>query len=474
MAADFTLPQLDSRVLSTLNADGTRRWMQPRDARGKYWRARLSVAIALIAVFTALPWIRISGKPAIFLDVMTRHFTFFGTTFRSTETLLLAILMITVFVSIFLITALFGRAWCGWGCPQTVYLEFVYRPIERLFLGTGSMRGTGGAPLWRRIAMYAAFLVISAHLANTFLAYFVGTDRMMEWTLGQPANHPVAFALFAGTVALMLFDFVFFREQLCTIVCPYGRMQSVLLDRNSLVVAYDRLRGEPRARVAERKKREASAQKVGDCIECTMCVQVCPTGIDIRDGLQLECIHCAQCIDACDQVMTRIGKAPGLIRYSSQNRIEGTPNSSFRYRLLLYPALLLLLVGTLTVLIARHEQVLIEQERTVGSNFTLGADGSVETPIRLLIENRTDAARSFTVHGIADVAIVGELPSIQVAPSSAASIAFSVRTTSASFGRGSRHGSVLIRDDLGVTQAEILSIAGPFNATGSMTTGDWP
>jgi polyferredoxin len=203
-----------------------------------------------------------------------------------------------------------------------------------------------------------------------------------------------------------------------------------------------------------------------------MCTQVCPTGIDIRDGLQLECIHCAQCIDACDEVMKRIDKPTGLIRYSSQNQMEGTANTSFRYRLILYPALLVVLVSTLALLLVRREQVLIEQERTVGSNFTLRDDGSVETPIRLLIENRTDFARTFTVQGVADVAIAGELPRVEVAPASAVSILFVVRTTAASFGRGSRHGSVLIRDDGGAEQMEPLSIAGPFNATGPINSGE--
>lgn len=462
MAGDFTLPQLDERVLSTLNADGTRRWMEPRDARGRHWKARLLVAVALIAVFTALPWMRIAGKPPILLDVMTRQFTFFGTTFRPTETLLLALLMLAVFVTVFLLTALFGRVWCGWACPQTVYLEFVYRPIERLFLGSAYGRKGAKVAAWRRLAMYVAYLLLSAHLANTFLAYFVGTDRLTEWTFGSPSAHPAAFGVFAVTVGLMMFDFVFFREQLCTLVCPYGRFQSVLLDRDSLIIAYDRLRGEPRARAAERRALEAEGKPAGDCVECSMCQQVCPTGIDIRNGLQLECIHCAQCVDACDEVMRKVGKPIGLIRYSTQNRIERTGGRGFRYRLVVYPVLLAALVAGFVVLLARREAVLVEQVRSVGSNFTALDGGMIESPIELLVENRTDAPRTVVVRGDGDLGVVGDRASVEVPPAEAARLALRVLAPASTFGRGSRHGNLRLDDGSGAPRTVEVTVAGPF------------
>ena len=465
----FTLPQLDERVLSTLNVDGTRRWMSPREVRGRTWRARVVVAWALIAVFTALPWIRIDGKPGLLLDVMTRQFTFLGTTFRPTETLLLALLLMSVFVGIFLLTALLGRVWCGWGCPQTVYLEFVYRPLERLFLGHAY--GKPGAPVaaWRRILMYVVFLALSAHLANTFLAYFVGTDRLVEWTFGAPSRHPVAFATFAVTVGLMMFDFAFFREQLCTLVCPYGRFQSVLLDRDSLVIGYDRGRGEPRMKGAARREAEAAGARAGDCVDCTMCVQVCPTGIDIRNGLQLECVNCAQCIDACDGIMAKVGKPLGLIRWDTTNRLEGSARKRFRFRLLAYPVLLAVLVTALAVLLARREPALVEQSRIVGGNFVELPGGTVETPVRLLVENRTGSTVDFTVRGMGDVAVVGGEARITVKPFDAATLELKVACPLPSFGRGSRKGMLHVESEAGFAKDVPVTIAGPFGTAKEAT-----
>ncbi len=440
--------------------------MAPRESRGRFWKARLLVAWGLIAAFTVMPWMTIAGKPPILLDVMTRQFTFFGTTFRPTETLLLALLMLVVFVTVFLLTALFGRVWCGWGCPQTIYLEFVYRPIERLFLGSGYGRKGAQVAPWRRLLLYAAFLLLSAHLANTFLAYFVGTARLSDWTFQNPAKHPVAFAVFAVTVGLMMFDFAFFREQMCTLVCPYGRFQSVLLDRNSLIIGYDRTRGEPRAKAVERRAVEAAGGKAGDCIECTMCVQVCPTGIDIRDGLQLECVSCTQCIDACDDVMDKIGKPRGLIRYSSQNELEGVKKKGVRGRLILYPAMLAILLAALVTLLVRREPALIEQARITGANFTQMPDGRIKTPVRLLIENRTDAERTYTVTGAGDVEVVGGEVHASIASEQPGTVDLFVACPANSFGRASRQGEVLVRDGNGFEKRVRLTITGPFNARG--------
>jgi cytochrome c oxidase accessory protein FixG len=469
VGADFTLPVLEERVLSTLNADGTRRWVTPREVRGPIWRARLVVAWALIALFTTLPWLRISGKPPILLDVMLRQFTFFGTTFRPTETLLLALLMLTVFVTIFLATALFGRVWCGWACPQTVYLEFVYRPLERLLLGAAYGRRGAKAAGWRRLVMYAAFLVLSAHLANTFLAYFVGTDRLTGWILGSPAHHPVAFAVFAATVALMMFDFAFFREQLCTLVCPYGRFQSALLDRSSLIIAYDTARGEPRAGGAQRREMAELGERAGDCVACTMCVQVCPTAIDIRDGLQLECVNCAQCIDACNEVMDKVGKPRGLIRYSTQGRGEARRGGRFRVRIAVYALLLLGLTGALVTLIARRQPASVEQVRIPGANFSVAAEG-VRTPVRIMIENYAEAACTFAIEGVDDVR-VDPPASLTVPALDAASITVTVVTPQDSFGRGNRAGTLLVREAGGFSRLVPITIAGPFNADGAIGRG---
>ncbi len=423
------------------------------------------VGWSLIALFTALPWLRINGKPPILLDLMTRHFTFFGTTFLPTETLLLALLMLSIFITIFLLTALYGRVWCGWGCPQTVYMEFVYRPIERIVLGHAYGRRTG-VPAVRRVLLWAIYLVVSAHLANTFLAYFVGTDRLVGWTLHSPTEHPVAFVVFVVTVAAMMFDFTFFREQMCTIACPYGRFQSALLDRDSLIVGYNRERGEPRATAAQKREALAQGAPVGDCIACTKCVQVCPTGIDIREGLQLECVACAQCIDACDDVMDKIGRPRGLIGYTTQRAQQGGHRKGPRYRLWIYPVLLGVTVTGLVTQLAQRPPALIEQSRLVGANFTATGDGMVSSPARLLIENHTADAQTYSVISDGDVTVAGDAVQVMIPAADAGRVDFSVLSPANSFVRGSREVSVLVIDSSGFSKKVPIVISGPFTMGG--------
>ncbi len=401
MAMTNQLPVLppEERVLSTLEADGRRRWLSPRLATGRFWSRRRVVAYALIAVYTLLPFIRINGRQALQFDLANARFMVIGLELRPTDLELLAVFGLIVFLTVFFATAIVGRVWCGWACPQTVYLEFVFRPIERLCLGT---MGKGGKPRkavagWRTAAMYLAFFVISFHLANTFLAYFIGVDQLNQyiWT-SSPWKHPRAFALVMFVTGLMLFDFCYWREQLCIIGCPYGRFQSVLLDRSSLIVGYDRTRGEPRGHGRERE-----AKALGDCVDCHMCVEVCPTGIDIRDGLQLECVNCTQCIDACDAVMDRVGLPRGLIRYSSQSALDGRPTHLVRPRVIIYSVLILALCALLVVLLVSRRPFDVILLRGLGSPYNVTADGMIENIVRAKLVNRTDEQRVYRVEPVA-------------------------------------------------------------------------
>ncbi len=396
MSQEVEFLEAPDQVLSTLNPDGTRRWLHPRLSKGRWWKRRRAVAYFLIALFNALPWIPIGGKPAILLDVVRRDFAFFGVSFRPTETPLLALLLLIIFLGIFYMTSLIGRAWCGWGCPQTVYLEFLYRPLERLVEGKSYAKGGKVAAQWRKALKFAAFTLVSAHLAHTFLAYFVGGATVLEWSLGSPAEHPVGFGLVWSTTALMLIDFGWFREQLCTLACPYGRLQAVLLDRNSLIIGYDQSRGEARAKMPARKK-GAEGQDYGDCVDCGLCVATCPTGIDIRDGLQMECVACAECIDACDGVMEKVGKPAGLIRYASQESLAGKLTRWFRPRTIAYPVILAGLLTLFTVQLAGRESGMVQVQRARGAPFEMMADGRVRNLVSFRLDNRAREPRSYQI-----------------------------------------------------------------------------
>jgi cytochrome c oxidase accessory protein FixG len=387
--------KFQGRVLPTLNADGTRRFLRPKVSRGRYWKRRAWAAYLLIALFTLIPYIPINGKPAMLLDVVHRRFTLFGTTFLPTDTMLLMLLLVGTFVGIFFLTALFGRVWCGWACPQTVYMEYVYRPLERWIEGgiARQLKLDRDGADWRRVVRYGVFVLISLYLAHTFLAYFVGVAQLRTWILGSPYQHPVAFVVMAVTTLLMLLDFTFFREQICAVACPYGRFQSVLLDRRSLIVGYDRRRGEPRLPVAERKAGAAG----GDCIDCSACVITCPTGIDIRDGLQMECIHCTQCADACDVVMDKVGKPRGLVRYSSQDELDGKPRRFLRVRTVIYPLIMVAVWSGLAYALVARRPAQVWLLRPPGAPYMVPAEGRVANLVRIKIQNQSEEPATFTI-----------------------------------------------------------------------------
>lgn len=381
-------------VLSTMQQDGSRRWLLPRLSTGKWWHRRRLVAYSLMVLFVVVPHLRIAGKPILLLDIAELEFTILGKTFLPTDTMLLALLILSFLLSIVLITALAGRLWCGWACPQTVYMEYLFRPLDRLFDGT---TGKGGAPRkgrsagWK-IARLVTYVLLCMFLAHTFLAYFVSPKILLSWIQSSPAEHPIAFLVMGGTTGLMLFDFLYFREQMCTLACPYGRFQSVMLDEQSLIVGYDHVRGEPR-----KKGKHHEGEAVGDCVDCNQCVVVCPTGIDIREGLQMECINCTQCIDACDHVMDSVGTPRGLIRYSSQDAIAGKKNRLLRPRTIIYSMILAVVFGGLAFALATHANFDAQLSRGRGEPYSVVRIGQVTNRFFLELTNRSAQTQTFTV-----------------------------------------------------------------------------
>ncbi|GAB5518470.1 MAG: cytochrome c oxidase accessory protein CcoG [Rhodothermales bacterium] len=405
-ADSLDILEAPDEVLTTLTRDGKRKWMYPTPSTGRFYRWRLIVGWALIAFFVGLPIVHVGGYPAVLLDFINREFALFGVVFYPTDTFLLMLLLIAGLVALVLMTALLGRVWCGWGCPQTVYMEFVFRPIERWIEGKEHVRKRrDDGPwtfdkAWRKSAKMGIFLVISLGLAHTFVAYFVGWEQLLFWMQQPPTTHWGFFLMMGITTGLILWDFGYFREQMCTITCPYARIQSVLLDPDSVIVAYDEGRGEPRARRSKKKMAEEDAglaPRLGDCIDCFACVRTCPTGIDIRDGLQMECIACTQCIDACDAIMLKIDKPKGLIRYTSERELAGQKTRLLRGRTVIYSLLLVALGVIFTVALLSRSTYDINVGRAVGEPYTVLPDGRIANRLRFRVRNQTADATTFRV-----------------------------------------------------------------------------
>lgn len=327
----------DLERLHILDEAGGRRYVYPADVHGRYTRLRPWLFLVLIAVYVSLPWISVGGHPAILIDIAARRFFLFGRTFNAQDMYLLFFLLTGVGFFLIVLAALFGRIWCGWACPQTVFLEGVYRRIERLIEGPAAKRqALARGPLTvekvlRKSIKHALYLGISFVLAHLFLAYFISAAKLLRMIAEGPGPHLAAFMWGVALTAILYWNFFWFREQLCVIVCPYGRLQSAMQDPDTINIGYDQKRGEPRGKL--------KVLNSGDCVDCRRCIAVCPTGIDIRNGLQLECIGCAACIDACDEIMHKVGRAPGLIRYDSERALKDGTRRFLRPRLYIYALL---------------------------------------------------------------------------------------------------------------------------------------
>ena len=360
--------------IATVDEKGRRIWIYPKKQFGKYFTRRSIVAYALLALMLIGPFIKIGDEPLLMVNVVERKFVIFGQVFWPADMFIFAIGMISFVILIIVFTVVFGRLFCGWVCPQTIFMEWVFRRIEYLIDGDWKQQAKldkmpwNGHKISRRLLKWSVFWIISFIIANTFLAYIIGIDELKAIITESPAEH------LGGLIAIIIFTTVFFsvftwfREQVCTTVCPYGRLQGVLLDKNSIAVVYDYERGEGRAKF--RKNEDRAAEGKGDCIDCHQCVNVCPTGIDIRNGTQMECINCTLCMDACDYMMDNVGMEKGLIKYDSEKGISTREPWKMTKRAKAYVVLMIAIVGLLTTLILTRSPIDAQFLRVKGSTYT--------------------------------------------------------------------------------------------------------
>lgn len=412
-------PTRDS--VTTIRPDGSRPFMYPAETHGRYTRARRITAYLLIALYLSLPWITINGYPAVFLDVAERRFHLFGLTLAAQDMWLMFFVISGLGFSLFFITSLFGRVWCGWACPQTVFLEHVYRRIEGWIEGDAVSRRALDAAPWtpakitKRVLKHAVFLLVSAFFTHLFLAYFVSLPEVWSMVRAAPSEHWSTFVFMMAYTGLTYFIFCWFREQVCIVICPYGRIQSVLTDDHTVTVGYDAIRGEPRGA----KRAAELTPATGDCVDCLRCVHVCPTGVDIRQGMQLECVGCTACIDACDDVMDRLQRPRGLIRYASQNALVGKPTRWIRARTLLYFVLLLVGAGVAAWALTTVRPANLGVTRMTGAPYIVDAT-MVRNQFLVRIVNKRNTPARFVVRledAPADVRRIGldqpvEIPSL--------------------------------------------------------------
>lgn len=361
--------------LGMLDVHGSRQFIIPAEVRGRFHSARKKLHFILIIFFLAMPWISIRGKQLLLFNIPDRQFHFFGIELFAHDTPLIFFLVMIFAIGLALVTSLFGRVWCGWACPQTVFIDSVYREIEKWIEGNYLERRKLHGQPWdlrkttKVTIKWLLYVLVSSLIAHSVIAYFSGSKELLEMIQGPPSGHTTYFLLVSSITALLLFNFAWFREQFCVIMCPYGKFQAALMDQQSVTVMYDEDRGEPR------KGTPTNGKPQGDCVSCQRCVQVCPTKIDIRNGLQLECIACTACVDACDEIMTKINKPKGLIRYKAAT---AQPVNWLRPRTLFYSAVLSVCAMGFAVLLAKSEPFRTEILRAKNNPFTVRNEGEIQ------------------------------------------------------------------------------------------------
>ena len=382
--------------LATADKEGRRRWIYARKPKGRFYQRRIYLSWILLGVLFAGPFIQINGNPLLMLNIVTRRFSILGSIFWPQDMVLLAIALLLYFIGIMIFTAAYGRLWCGWVCPQTLFMEMVFRRIEYKIEGdSAAQRALAAAPWTARktglkLAKHAIFFGLSFVIGNLLLSYIIGIDSLLAIITDNPFHHISGLAYLLAFTGIFYAIFARFREQACTFICPYGRFQSTVLDENTLVVAYDNKRGEKRAtwdrRQSSSQRRQAGR---GDCVDCNLCVSVCPTGIDIRNGIQMECVNCTACIDACDGVMATIGRPRGLIRYASLNSIERGQPFRITPRLFGYAAVLTALASLFLFLVLTRPNVDATILRAPGALFQQLPNGDLINLYTVQLVNKT-------------------------------------------------------------------------------------
>lgn len=377
--------------LPNVDDNNKRKWIYPKKPKGRFHKMRVWLSVVFLIILLGMPFIKVNGHPFLMLNIFERKFIIFGSIFWPQDTQLLIFLLLIFFVFVILFTVAFGRVWCGWACPQTLFMEMVFRKIEYAIEGDyhQQMKLNKGPKdfnyIWRKVLKHVIFALISIIIAHAVMAYLIGLDDTISIVTHDPNENLAGFLGLIGFSGVFYLVFSLVREVACTVICPYGRLQGVLVNKDTSLIAYDYVRGEPRGKL----KRNGGEEKRGSCVDCSLCVHVCPTGIDIRNGTQMECINCTACIDVCDEVMEKTHQPKGLIRFASLNELKGKKSKLVNGRTIAYSGVLTVLVAVFLILVFTRSNIETTVLRVPGQLYKKTESGDYTNMYNIQVVNKT-------------------------------------------------------------------------------------